>query len=159
MDLKLICSYYTEGNVQVIKIIRRSQTSGKPVKCRNSLRIDIFRKNWSEKDGRSFFLFATLSKIPLHMKPLKICQTDGAYFRRRWYAVYDDKLTQAACLIDGNVDMLQQKSFRKIFLFGLLWCDCFLWQTSTLSPLHWCSRSQGIHRSEVSFSVGNVCND
>ena len=85
----------------MIKIIRRSQTSGKPVKCRNSLRIDIFRKNWSEKDGRSFFLFATLSKIPLHMKLLKICQTNGAYFRRRWYAVYDDKLTQAACLIDG----------------------------------------------------------
>ena len=52
-----------------------------------------------------------------------------------------------------------KKLFRKMFLFGLLWCDCFLWQTSTLSSLHWCSRSQGIHRSGVSFSVGIVCND
>ena len=52
------------------------------MKCRNSLYINIFRKNWSEKDGRSFSLFATLSEVPRSARVDKRSRATGDLVRR-----------------------------------------------------------------------------
>ena len=48
--------------------------------------------------------------------------------------MYDDKLTQAACLIDGNVDMLRQKIV-SLKCFYLASCDAIVFcDKPLLSP-------------------------